>query len=248
MSDRLTIDELARAAGMTVRNVRSHQTRGLLPPPVLQGRTGFYGEEHVARLRLIKEMQAAGFNLNAIKTLLDAAPRGLGQEVLEFQRSLMAPWGPEEPEIFEARELLAMFGDPPQEVVDRAIELRLVVLRDDGRVEVPLPSILRAGLEIAEIGVPQEQTLNTLEALVRHANAISASFIELFLNGVWRPFVQRGERPEEWPRVRQSLERLRPLASEALMAAFQRSMKSAVEEAFGRELETRSRNKGQEAV
>jgi DNA-binding transcriptional MerR regulator len=29
----LTIDELARRTGMTVRNVRAHQSRGLLPPP-----------------------------------------------------------------------------------------------------------------------------------------------------------------------------------------------------------------------
>ena len=29
----LTIDELARETGMTVRNIRAHQSRGLLPPP-----------------------------------------------------------------------------------------------------------------------------------------------------------------------------------------------------------------------
>ena len=49
-----TIDELAREAGMTVRNVRSHHARGLLPPPEVRGRTGFYGTEHVERLRLIQ--------------------------------------------------------------------------------------------------------------------------------------------------------------------------------------------------
>ena len=41
---------------MTVRNVRAHQSRGLLPPPELRGRTGYYGPEHVARLNVIQEL------------------------------------------------------------------------------------------------------------------------------------------------------------------------------------------------
>ena len=34
-SGEYTVDELARAAGSTVRNVRAYQDRGLLPPDVL---------------------------------------------------------------------------------------------------------------------------------------------------------------------------------------------------------------------
>mgnify|MGYP002684132866 CR=1 FL=1 len=48
----MTIDELARASGMTVRNIRAHQSRGLLPAPEVRARTGYYGPEHVARLQL----------------------------------------------------------------------------------------------------------------------------------------------------------------------------------------------------
>ena len=67
---KLTIDELARETGMTVRNIRSHATRGLLPPPEVRARTGYYGPEHVARLKLILELQANGHNLAGIKHLL----------------------------------------------------------------------------------------------------------------------------------------------------------------------------------
>ena len=67
---RLTIGELAAAAGMTVRNVRNHAARGLLPPPRLVARTGYYGAEHLERLKLIRAMQAEGFNLEAIGCLL----------------------------------------------------------------------------------------------------------------------------------------------------------------------------------
>jgi hypothetical protein len=67
---RLTIGELAEAAGMTVRNVRNHQARGLLAAPALVARTGYYGAEHLERLKLIRAMQAEGFNLEAIGCLL----------------------------------------------------------------------------------------------------------------------------------------------------------------------------------
>ena len=66
----LTIDQLAARTGLTVRNIRSHVTRGLLPPPLLKGRTGFYGLQHVARLQLVTSLQEQGFNLAAITKLV----------------------------------------------------------------------------------------------------------------------------------------------------------------------------------
>ena len=57
---------------MTVRNVRAHQSRGLLPPPEVRGRTGYYGAEHVTRIELIRELQADGFNLELIRRLLES--------------------------------------------------------------------------------------------------------------------------------------------------------------------------------
>ena len=71
--DRLTIGELAAAAGMTVRNVRNHQARGLIGPPRLEARTGYYGADDLERLKLIRAMQAEGFNLEAIACLLGGA-------------------------------------------------------------------------------------------------------------------------------------------------------------------------------
>src|SRR5215212_11327136 len=91
-----TIDELARETGMTVRNIRAHQSRGLLPPPELRARTGYYGPAHVTRLRLIQEMQAAGFNLAAIGHLVDNAGQE-GEAVIDFARALMTPFESELP-------------------------------------------------------------------------------------------------------------------------------------------------------
>src|SRR3954447_8811104 len=87
----LTIDELAQRTGMTVRNIRAHQSRGLLPPPEVRGRTGYYGDEHTARIELIKELQADGFNLEAIRRLVSSVGES-SSEVLSFSRSLRAPF------------------------------------------------------------------------------------------------------------------------------------------------------------
>jgi DNA-binding transcriptional MerR regulator len=69
---RLTVDQLARVAGTTTRNVRAFQTLGLLPRPVLQGRTGLYRPDHLDRLRAILRLQRAGFSLSAMGTLFAA--------------------------------------------------------------------------------------------------------------------------------------------------------------------------------
>jgi DNA-binding transcriptional MerR regulator len=82
---------------MTVRNVRAHQSRGLLPPPVVRGRTGYYGPEHVARVELIRELQAEGFSLDLIRRLLESA--GSSSAALRFTRALRAPFGEREPEV-----------------------------------------------------------------------------------------------------------------------------------------------------
>src|SRR5438067_6215164 len=105
-----TIDELARATGMTVRNVRAHQSRGLLPPPEVRARTGYYGPEHVARLKLIQELQANGYNLAAIKHLLSRTQQGTAEDVLGFARALLAPFESERPEVIDEDEIERRFG------------------------------------------------------------------------------------------------------------------------------------------
>jgi DNA-binding transcriptional MerR regulator len=238
VSDRLTIDELARRTGMTARNIRAHQTRGLLPAPQLDGRTGYYDHEHVSRLELIKDMQAAGFNLGAIKRLLDVAPVGSGEEVLRFERALRAPWAAEEPHVLGTSGLESMLGgEIAPQVIRRAVELGVIVELGDGRYEAPSPGLLRAGAEVVSLGIPVERVVEVFEQLIEHSQGVANVFVELFLNDVWKPFESAGSPEEEWPRVRRALERLRPLASDVLLGAFHQTMARTVEEAFGQRLQ-----------
>src|SRR4030088_2027881 len=86
----LTIEQRSSETGMSVRNIRSHQARGLLAPPEVRMRVGYYGPEHVAQLRLIRELQDEGFNLNGIKRLLDDT-HGTAERLLRFKDTLTAP-------------------------------------------------------------------------------------------------------------------------------------------------------------
>jgi DNA-binding transcriptional MerR regulator len=234
--DSLTIDEVARRVGMTARNVRAHQSRGLVPPPRLEGRTGYYGPEHVARLEQIRDLQRQGFNLEAIKRLLTGGDSP--DQALDFVRALVAPFGDERPQVFDASTLIERWGEQlTPELVGRIEELGFVRQLDDGRFEIRSPRLERAAAELAELGVPFEVAVQTTATLRRHSEAVAAAFVELFLEHVWRPFEAKGEPKEEWPRVREALDRLRPLAGESLLAVFGIVMTEAVERAFERELD-----------
>src|SRR5919202_3568192 len=122
----LTIDELAQRTGMTVRNLRAHQSRGLLPPPDVRGRTGYYGPEHIARVELIKELQADGFNLEAIRRLIENAG-GSTSEVLRFTRAARETFEEEPTEIVTVDELAERWGEGGgAALLQRAIDLGLL--------------------------------------------------------------------------------------------------------------------------
>ncbi|MEK6278402.1 MAG: MerR family transcriptional regulator [Actinomycetota bacterium] len=235
--DAMTIDELAQRTGMTVRNIRAHQSRGLLPPPEVRGRTGYYNDEHVARIELIKEMQADGFNLGAIARLLENVGES-SAEVLDFTRAVRAPFQEEQPEVTDAAGTVERWGQQADQAqLERAVKLGLLRPLGDDRYEVRSPRLQRAAAELADLGVPTEAALEVAAKLRRHSKAVARGFVELFLENVWEPFDRAGRPAEEWPRVQEALERLRPLASESLLAMFQLVMTEAVEDAMSRTFE-----------
>jgi sugar phosphate isomerase/epimerase len=51
----------------------------------------------------------------------------------------------------------------------------------------------------------------------------------MFVEKVWEPFEAAGKPEADWPRVQEALEKLRPLAGEAVNATFRLAMSRAVE-------------------
>ncbi len=238
-TDQLTIDELARRTRMTVRNIRAHQSRGLLPPPDVRGRTGFYGPAHAARIELIRELQADGFKLEAISRLLDSAG-GSSEEVLRFTRAVKAPFEDEQPQIVSAEELAERFadaGDKAEEMLRRAEKLGIMRPIGDGDYEELSPRLGRASEELRSLGIPTETALDIARELRKQSDAVARTFVDLFIKQIWKPFEDEGRPEHDLPKVREALERLRPLASDALLAMFQLAMTDAVEHRMGKELE-----------
>ncbi len=226
----LTIDELAREIGMTVRNIRAHQSRGLLPPPQLRGRTGLYGPEHVARLELIKELQTDGFNLELIKRLIDGAG-GSSSEVLRFKHALARPIGGEQPQTVGIAELISQWGTADPKMLMKSLSLGLLRQLPDGRFEIPSPRLAAAGRELQKLGVPLERSLEFTATVREHADRLAQIYVDLFLETVWTPFEQAGRPSEGWPAVQDALDRLQPLASESLLAVFSIAMRTATDRA-----------------
>ncbi|MCZ7140611.1 helix-turn-helix domain-containing protein, partial [Salmonella enterica subsp. enterica] len=79
---------LAARTGVTVRNIRAYTTARLLPPPRLQGRLGLYGDEHVQRLALIRELRAQGFGIEAIRRIFGRTPAASWRDLLAVARSV----------------------------------------------------------------------------------------------------------------------------------------------------------------
>lgn len=229
---KMTIGELARRTGMTIRNIRAHQTRGLLPPPEVQGRTGYYNEGHVARIELTREMQADGLNLEAIRRVLEST-KGSSQEIVDFAHAVRAPFEDETPEIFEPKELAASWqvDSLSPRLMQRAERLGIVRSLPDGRIEVLSPRLQRSAVALIELGFSAEAGLATAEKLRKSAEGAARAFIDLFVKEVWEPFDRAGQPEEEWPKVRETLDRVRPLASDALLAMFQITMAEATEKA-----------------
>jgi DNA-binding transcriptional MerR regulator len=230
---RLTIDELARATGVSSRNIRYYQTRGLLPPPEVSGRLGYYDRRHVDRLALIQELQAEGLNLQAIGWLLSGGASVDTGELRKLKRALLDQWVVEEPVEMPAEEVARGFGetDPDSTEATRAIELGLFEATDDpAMIRVLMPSVLRAGHELTEMGVPVERQLSVLERMREHAMAVAQVYVEMFDDVILAEWDARGRPADEWQRVREALERVRPLAGDALLAVFQREMAQAVAE------------------
>jgi DNA-binding transcriptional MerR regulator len=236
----LTIEQLAARTGLTVRNIRSHVTRGLLPPPLLKGRTGFYGPQHVARLQLVTGLQQQGFNLAAIRTLVGGPAAPSAEETVAFYRTALGPWLTESPEIWDEAELAAQFGiDPDPAIVEQLSGFGVLERMADGRIRVRNPALIRVGRQLAALGYGLGDLLGVLAPLMQHSAAVAEAFVQMFLDVQWRDYIAAGMPPEQLPELQRLIEQLQPLAAQAVVAAFQQAMTDAVTPAFERDLGTR---------
>lgn len=237
------IDELAQAAGTTVRNIRAYQDRGLLPSPRLEGRVGFYDDSQLARLRLIGKLLARGYTFAIIKELVFAWEQGQDvSEVLGLEKVLTDPWSDELPARVSYAELIATFGadvddaDVPR-MLERTIALGLIEPEGD-HFRVPSPRLLHVGAELVAAGIPLDAVLDIAAEIRDDCGVIAGRFVNLVNGHVFDrinadPMPGGGEIAEIAAIVR----RMRPLVKMVVDPFIARAMEVRVQEALGAQLE-----------
>lgn len=153
-----TVEQLSRKVGMSPRNIRAHQARKLLPPPVRRGRVAYYDESHVRRLETIKGLQRQGFNLVSIEAMLGTNRGDRGGATLEM---LIGRVESDHPALLYA---LTRHG-----VVGRT---------DDGVVRVVRPRALLSALELHRVGLPPIAALRLLSELLDSTQFATQHLVE----------------------------------------------------------------------
>ncbi|MEU6865283.1 MerR family transcriptional regulator [Streptomyces sp. NPDC046876] len=230
----LTVDELAARAGVTVRTVRFYSTRGLLPPPVIgPRRVGRYGPEHLSRLALIEELQHQGMTLSAIERYLDALPDDLSAHDLAIHRALVATWAPDSAEEASREELEKRAGRALSDTDLRRLAAMNVIAPGGGaggfRVDL---SLLRLGVALLDVPISHETILAARRVMLEHARATAHELTRLFRDEVWGPFTEGEDDPERVESMKALSAHMQPMVVQALVTAFQRSLREELKAAF----------------
>lgn len=220
----MTIEDLAREARMKVSTIRMYQHRQLLPPPTMRGRVGMYDAGHLARLRLIHRLQDQGFSLAGIRQLVDAWERGrsLG-DLLDVDADPPVP--------VDHGTLAELFPD----VTNPATLQRLVDLgvaeRSGDEILLTDSLLLRVGRSLAGVSVPLDAILDLAVQIDQHATQIAGSFVALFEEHVWQPWVDAGMPGEALAGLLDRLAGMRALGVESVAAAMRDAIDRAAERA-----------------
>jgi DNA-binding transcriptional MerR regulator len=231
--EHFTIDELAARTGNTVRNIRFYSTSGLLPPPQRHGRVAVYSSVHRLRLEFIADLQEHGYTLAGIEKVLRKIPLDCSPSDFALHRAMLAPWAPDVYEEISHQELEHRAGRPLDRAsLDFLVDLGMLERVSDDAFRTT-PRMLSSGLEVLSMKVPLSVLLDAAQVLDKYASAAADGLTEVFRRGIWEPF-QRGELNDvDQAQLAAVISRLRPLAVQGLVSAFERASDRAIRQPKG---------------
>jgi DNA-binding transcriptional MerR regulator len=220
------VDELAREAGVSVEVLRAYQSKGLVPPPRHSGRVALYGQAHLDRLKLIRDLKTRGHSLRAIASMLE---NGAAEPRQPAAEAVLAA----ENETLTLVELAERTRVPPAML--RSLEasglLRPYCTGEERRYT---PADVRAVLMLLSLvgsGVPMEEFMRVARVQLEAADAVADGAVELFLRYVREPLLASGISSKvEAERLVAAFRLTLQAATELISYNFQRTLLNALQE------------------
>lgn len=225
------INDLAEASGVSVRNIRVYQDRGLLPSPTIRGRTGWYSDQHLVRLNLISRMLERGYTFATISELLQAAHHGMrveqvlrgaprGGRLRNFKRAATIT-------ITELRKTL--------NATDRSIALsqKLGLLAKDGaHYAIRNPELLEGAEALVKSGIDIDVLLDRWVRVQGDLEDVAKSFVSIITDTYFdENLPDLGE--EGFSRIAELIQTVRPLAHEIVESTFRKALDREISQAIG---------------
>jgi DNA-binding transcriptional MerR regulator len=175
VSGEYRIDDLARLAGTTTRNIRVYRDRGLLPPPLRVGRIALFNDTHLTRLRLITSMLDRGYNIAHVREMLSAWEEGknLG-DVLGLESAIVGTWTTEKAATLPMAEAQRLINDA--KAFDRLVGLQVIRI-DGAQATITRPKLIDAFNEIRGYGFSMEKLIDLHERIVPLVDQISEMLV-----------------------------------------------------------------------
>ncbi|MFI9504715.1 MerR family transcriptional regulator [Nocardia sp. NPDC052566] len=213
MEAELTISDLAERSGMTVRTLRDYNERGLLPPPKMKGRTGFYSEEHLNRVRIVERLLERGITLNGVRGLLEAWDRGEDLADVLGVAAAPAPRAQDTPSdgLVTAADLADRFGGAPDGLA-RAVAAGLYEPVDPATYRAAEPALIEVFEQLLDAGMSTDRALDEVDQLRADCDHIARQFTDIFVRTAVREFRRsdRGARDVEVLTAQLNSARTRP--------------------------------------
>lgn len=228
------IDDLARAAGTTTRNVRAYQERGLLPPPEKRGRVGYYNDNHLVRLQLIDSLLSRGFTTAHIQDFITSWETGNDiAEVLGLENTLTERWAQGETMRLPREFVGDVLGAHDDAVIDRLVSMGLARIEGDDCVLVE-PELLKGFAELRQFGFSLGHLLDvhadTDQLMRRIAVRIIGEAKDQIIAEHGAGWMPEGD---EIAAATDMLQRMRTIGTRSVQIALARAMDHALQDELG---------------
>lgn len=225
------IAELAEVSGVSVRNIRVYQDRGLLPPPEVRGRTGWYSDEHLVRLTLISRLLERGYTFATITELLIAASNGMKVEhVLRAK-----PRGMRLRNIKRAATITVTELRRTLNASDRAIGLsqKLGLLAKDGtQFAVRNPELLEGAEVLVKGGISIDVLLDRWVRVEQDLADAAESFVSMVTDKYFDENLPNLSE-KSVSELAELIQTVRPMAHEIVEDAFRKALDAEISKAIG---------------